>query len=72
MEAMGAPWSYSERATGPLIDAGCWSAWVRAAGETQGMLSVYAGALTEVQVCALRPLDLHTHDAGAMLPSDPS
>ena len=54
MEAMGAPWSYAERVTGPLIDAGCWSAWVRAAGETQGMLSVYAGALTEEQVCALR------------------
>jgi hypothetical protein len=38
MEAVGAPRSYARRATGPLIDARCWSAWVIAAGQTQGLI----------------------------------
>ncbi len=60
MEAVGAPWSYAERATGPLSDAGWWSAWVGAAGETRGTLSVDAGAPTEGQVCAFGRLRTRT------------
>ena len=54
----------SPRGTGRL------PAWVSAAGKS----ICYAVALTEVETRAsLRPFgDLRVHDAGSMLPSDPS
>ena len=72
MEAVGAPRSYAARATGPLIDARCWSAWVSAAGQTQGLILCRCRRADRGSSVRFAASDLHTHDAGAMLPSGPS
>ena len=68
MEAVGALRSYVERATGLPLDARCWSAWVIVAGKTE----LHAGAADRGTSVRYAASDLHTQDAGAMLPSDPS
>ena len=72
MEAVGAPRLYAERATGPPLDARRWSAWVSAAGETRGLILRLCRRADRGLSVRFAAFDLHTHDAGAMLPSDPS
>lgn len=72
MKAVGAPRSYVERATGLLLDTRRWSTWVSVTGKMRGLLLRLCRHIDRGLSMRFAASDLHAHDVGTMLSSDPS
>ena len=70
MEAMCAP--RLMRLLRAVVCAGCWSAWVEGAGQTQGLIPCLCRLFDQGMKVALVLLELRPQDAGRMPPYHPS